>query len=74
MKNHGGCPWNYYQRFFGIMIVVVIVNCEDPTLLGLTLSPVVRIIIVSVIDKAKGCTISGVRVLDMVVGTVIIMH
>ena len=55
-----------------IVIVVVVVNSESPTLSGLTLSPVVRIIIVGVIDKAKGPIIVGVRGLNTTVDTVIV--
>ena len=40
-----------------IVVVVVVVNCEGPTLSCLTLSPVVRMIIVGVIDEAKGSII-----------------
>ena len=48
------------------IIVVVVINCEGPTLLGLTLSPIVRIIIVGVIEEANNPIIVGVRVLDTV--------
>ena len=49
---------------FGIVIVVVvIVNCEDSTLYGRT--PAVGIIIVG--DEAKGPIIVGTRVLDTAV-------
>ena len=59
---------------FGIvMVVVVVINCEGPTLLCLIIRPVVGIIIVGV-DEAKGPIISGVRGFDTAVGTVIIMH
>ena len=40
-----------------VVVVVVVVNCEGPTLSCLTLSPVVRMIIVGVIDEAKGSII-----------------
>jgi len=53
---------------FGIVIVVVVVvNCEDSTLSG---QPAVGIIIVG--DEAKGPIIVGIRVLDTVVGTIIV--
>ena len=50
---------------FGIVIAVVVVNNEDPTL-SPTFRPVVGIIIIGV-DKAKG-PIIGVRGLDTAVG------
>ena len=49
---------------FGIVIVVVVVNCEDSTLPG---QPDVGIIIVR--DEAKGPIIVGNRVLDTAVDT-----
>ena len=52
-----------------MIVVVVIVNCEDSTLYGRT--PAVWIIIVG--DEAKGPIIIGIRVLDTAVGTVIVM-
>ena len=55
-----------------IVIVVVVVNSESPTLSGLTLSPVVRTIIFSIVDKAKGPIIVGVMGLDTPIGTVIV--
>ena len=55
-----------------VVVVVVVVNCEGPTLLGVTLDPAVRIIIVCV-DKVKGPMISGVRSLDTAVVITIIV-
>ena len=55
-----------------VVVVIVIVDCEGPPLLSLTLSPVVRIIVVG--DKAKGPIIGGDRGLDTAVGTVIVMQ
>ena len=51
-----------------VIVVVVVVNCEDSTLSG---QPAVGIIIVG--DEAKGPIIIGIRVLDMAVGTIIVM-
>ena len=51
-----------------VIVVVVVVNCEDSTLSGRT--PAVGIIIVG--DEAKGPIIVGIRVLDTTVGTVIV--
>ena len=55
---------------FGIVIAVVIVDCEGPRFSSPTLHPSVRIIIACV-DKAKSPIIGGGRGLDTV-GTVII--
>ena len=48
-----------------VIVVVVVVNCEDSTLSGHT--PAVGIIIVG--DEAKGPIIVGIRVLDTAVDT-----
>ena len=55
--------------FGRIVIVVVVVNCEDSTLSGRT--PAVRIIIVR--DEAKGPIIVGIRVLNTAVGTIVVI-
>jgi len=44
-------------------VVILIVDCENSTLLSLTLNPVFRIIILGVIDKAKDPIIGGAGVL-----------
>ena len=63
----GGIIINVVFRI--MIVVVVIVNCEDSTLYGRT--PAVGIIIVG--DEAKGPIIVGIRVLDTAVDTVIVM-
>ena len=51
-----------------VIVVVVVVNCEDSTLSSRT--PAVGIIIVG--DEAKGPIIVGNRVLDTAVDTIIV--
>ena len=51
-----------------VVVVLVVVNCECPTL-----NPAVQIIIVGVIDEAKGPIIRGVKGLDSI-GTAIIIQ
>ena len=50
------------------VVFVVVVTCE-----GLTLNPAVRIIIVVVIDKAKGPIILNRRVMVVAIGIIIVV-
>ena len=58
-----------FRIWIAVVVVVVAVTGEVPTLLCLILHPIVWIIIIG--DEAKG-PIIGVRGLDTVVGTVIV--
>ena len=54
-----------------VVVVVVVVNCEGPTLLDLTLSPAVGIIIVCVDNAKCFIIIVGVKGLDAAVTVII---